>query len=393
MLLYRIISLSIFAQLIIITTSLQSMTNANNPEQTQQDCAQPIIAYPQPDLMPPTKQELLDTVSQYFYYCNEKYEHYHVMHGNAANTTIIALSDNGKHIATAVGRTIKLWSIENGDQAALRSHTDNITALTISPRGKYLASGSKNGGISVWERETETLLYTINNQNEKASPFFQSTSALTFSQDEKLLVSTSVQQEIVLWKVETGEKIKQFELNEFHAPTELALSNDGVYLAYLIPNNGKKILNLQTEKTLPPEEIKDLFYCLFPSFNNRSSKKLCAINPQSGSHIHLDTEDFDLYEKNKLHLIFNLPLTNIKKPIIATLSRDGSTIGYIKNDRLHILKYSNTPVDFSICSEKLLDLLYTIATYKLDKKQLTLEESNLLLTLPDFLLSSIKKIL
>ena len=62
-----------------------------------------------------------------------------------------AINPDEKTIAVTGSRTIKLWDVQTQQQVGQLEHRNRIVALAISPDGKWLASGSSDGVILLWE--------------------------------------------------------------------------------------------------------------------------------------------------------------------------------------------------------------------------------------------------
>ncbi|MEL4897735.1 WD40 repeat domain-containing protein [Crocosphaera sp. Alani8] len=72
--------------------------------------------------------------------------------GNRGRITSIALSPNGKVLASASNDGVRLWNTETGRLLRhFTNHTDRVTVVAFSPDGKYLASGGFDRAVNLWE--------------------------------------------------------------------------------------------------------------------------------------------------------------------------------------------------------------------------------------------------
>ena len=115
----------------------------------------------------------------------------------SADQTSIALGGPSK--------TLKLYSTQDGSAiAAVKKHTDWITAIAFSPDGVLLASADRAGGMWVWESKTAREFYNL--AGHKAG-----ITAVAFRDDSNVLASASEDGTIKLWDMATGKACQELQ--------------------------------------------------------------------------------------------------------------------------------------------------------------------------------------
>ncbi|PVU96061.1 hypothetical protein BB559_002514 [Furculomyces boomerangus] len=84
------------------------------------------------------------------------------------------------------------------------SHDDEVWFVVFSNNGKYLASGSKDSTIIIWETENFDKYLTLKGHNNAIS-------CLSWSSDDSKLLSASNDMIIRIWDIKTGACLKEID--------------------------------------------------------------------------------------------------------------------------------------------------------------------------------------
>jgi WD40 repeat protein len=108
-------------------------------------------------------------------------------------TIAFVFAPDGKHIAAAGPRHIRLWDAHTGKEVR-RFGGAAITgpSAAISPDGKLLVAGRDDGGIRFWDIATGTVLRDVPAHDKVVT-------ALAFAKEGKTLVSASLDSTAIVW--------------------------------------------------------------------------------------------------------------------------------------------------------------------------------------------------
>ena len=121
---------------------------------------------------------------------------------------------------------IEFWQVITGKERriqSIRCHGDRIRSITFSPDGKFLASGSDDNTVVLWEVSTGKHLRTLTGHTNHVT-------SVAFSPDGKLLAIGSDDNIVVLREVSTGKHLRTLTGHTNHV-TSVAFSPDGKLLA------------------------------------------------------------------------------------------------------------------------------------------------------------------
>jgi len=128
-------------------------------------------------------------------------------------------------------------------------HSQAVENLAFSPDGKILASGSGDASIILWDVESEEKMKQL-----MTSTRFNWEHKFCFSPDGKTLASIMGQEKIILWNLSTGEgKVLYETYSNIHGIAALygiAFSPDGNIIATGSLNGGVSLRNVQTGKNI-----------------------------------------------------------------------------------------------------------------------------------------------
>ena len=83
--------------------------------------------------------------------------------GHSSPVTAVTVTPDGrKLISGSSDETLKIWNLESGkEECTLSSHPDAINALVVTPDGKQVISGSNNETLKIWDLKTGQLLFSL----------------------------------------------------------------------------------------------------------------------------------------------------------------------------------------------------------------------------------------
>jgi WD40 repeat protein len=136
----------------------------------------------------------------------------------------LVCSSDGRWIASGSNdSTVKVWDVDSARELySLQKHTGPIVALAFSPDGRWLASGSVDKTIRIWDLKTGSDIKTL---NKHTAPL----SVLTFSKSGDALVSAAGT-EVISWETKTWTDKQTFRRNAATV-TALAFGNDETTIA------------------------------------------------------------------------------------------------------------------------------------------------------------------
>jgi transcription initiation factor TFIID subunit 5 len=95
---------------------------------------------------------------------------------------------------------VRLWDIQKGDQCVrmFTGHTGAVTAIAMSPNGKWMASAGEDKSIIVWDLNSGKSIKKMTGHTDFVY-------ALEFSVDNQVLMSGGADCTVRIWDVNTDD--------------------------------------------------------------------------------------------------------------------------------------------------------------------------------------------
>ena len=159
----------------------------------------------------------------------------------------ITFSPDGKYLALGSDdQTVKIWQFSQGqlvEHQTLTGHSDDIKSVAFSSDGNYLASGSDDQTIKIWQLSQGQFV-----KSQTLTGHSDYVTSVSFSPLGNYLASGSEDQTIKIWQFSGKDFAVQTLTGHSDYVTSVAFSPDGSYLASGSEDNTVKIWHLSTGK-------------------------------------------------------------------------------------------------------------------------------------------------
>ncbi|MBE9100520.1 BTAD domain-containing putative transcriptional regulator [Vacuolonema iberomarrocanum] len=160
----------------------------------------------------------------------------------ASTSWIIDLdfSQNGQQLVSEQTSSLNVWDVASGQLIkTLNGHKSLIWTVASSPTENLLVSGSVDADLIVWDLEKSELLHRLIGHTQQIN-------AAAFSPDGTQIVSASVDKTLRIWNFKTGEMLNDWPCES--EPQCVSFSPNGQHLAIGQYDGTINIWNLQTEQ-------------------------------------------------------------------------------------------------------------------------------------------------
>ncbi len=168
----------------------------------------------------------------------------HTLKGHTDSILYCAWSPDGQFIASgSVDKTIRLWNAQTGQGLlTMTGHTKQVESVAWSPDGQFIASGSDDQTIRLWNAQTGQSPQTLTGHTGQIF-------GVAWSPDGRALASASHDQTIRLWNAQTGQSLQTLTGHTGQV-VGVAWSPDGRALASASHDQTIRLWNAQTGQML-----------------------------------------------------------------------------------------------------------------------------------------------
>ncbi|KAK4656494.1 HNWD NOD-like receptor pc11 [Podospora pseudocomata] len=162
------------------------------------------------------------------------------LEGHRYSVNSVAISPDSKWVASGSHNyTIKIWDAATGScTQTLEGHGRSVRSVAISPDSKWVASGSDDKTIKIWDAATGSCTQTLEG-------YGRSVTSVAISPDSKWVVSGSDDNTIKIWDAATGSCTQMLE-GHGRSVTSVAISPDSKWVASGSDDNTIKIWDAAT---------------------------------------------------------------------------------------------------------------------------------------------------
>ncbi|KRX03697.1 WD40-repeat-containing domain [Pseudocohnilembus persalinus] len=191
-----------------------------------------------------------------------------IIKGTQEKFTSVTISPQNKYIAAGCyDKSIHIWHMLSGAKfRQLDGHTDDIHCVEFSPDGSYIASGSSDELIRLWQLDSSGTLKYMQGQDE----IIMALGCYKIGTTSYLIAG--LQKGIIkYWNLDTGDKIREDQLDYGEGNLEQILISDSGKYAVLVNQRTKIIYYYNLKKKLliwkmnEKQQYSVLSLCFFPN--------------------------------------------------------------------------------------------------------------------------------
>ncbi|WP_420582162.1 WD40 repeat domain-containing protein [Reichenbachiella sp.] len=177
-----------------------------------------------------------------------------IQRGHRAAVRTVAYSPDGKFIATGSrDNSIKLWEVSTSREIrTFLGHLNPVNIVAFDPSGRWIASGSSDNSIMIWEVATGQIQQKIEGHSRRVS-------SLHFNSDGTQLASGGWDRLAYVWDVKSGEKLGEYKGNPatgIGVGVQVTFTKDDKRL--ITGNDDGKIIIYNLDSAVPQDTLRNI---------------------------------------------------------------------------------------------------------------------------------------
>ncbi|KPA17571.1 WD-40 repeat-containing protein [Candidatus Magnetomorum sp. HK-1] len=153
----------------------------------------------------------------------------------------VHINPTNKYIATGSNdRTIKIWDAKTGQCLKILKSDNSIKSVRFNPQKKFQIASATSDNIKIWNFSTGNCIKTLSGHKNTIN-------SLSFSPDGNFLASGGDDHTVNLWDIQRNKLMKTFH-GHIDDVNEVTFSPDGKWIASASDDGTIKIWNVYNEK-------------------------------------------------------------------------------------------------------------------------------------------------
>jgi WD40 repeat protein len=162
--------------------------------------------------------------------------------GHAFPVLSVAVTRDGRRLASAAVDGIRLWDVESSRQLRAMSPPGGaVESVAFDPSGRYLASAGDDEKIRIWDTETGTMLRDMSARQDNGPQDLSGLLTVAYSPDGRQVAAGGFDQTARTWDAATGRQLHNFRVDS--VVMSVAFNPGGDLLAVGARDNSVRLWN------------------------------------------------------------------------------------------------------------------------------------------------------